>query len=101
MTKTFALKIVVVSTLCISLGFQAYAMLFVMQDMLTGGKVDFGAVFVYFATLPFSISTYLIGSALIYGAKIAMPVKWIHSSFFGSHLIMVICIFAFPGKFSP
>jgi hypothetical protein len=101
MTTKLFLRIAAGLMLGISLALQASVLFFVAHDMLSVREVGFGSVFYYATSLPFSIPAYLVANSLIYGAKIAIPMRWAHGSYFGLHVAILIFIFAFPGKFSP
>lgn len=99
MNTKSVLKTVSILMLVISLGLQAYIFLLVLYELFTLRHVGFGSGIGYGATLIFSIPAFLMAIAIIYGAKIRLPMKWIHGCYLGSHLFIVICIFSFPGNF--
>ena len=86
---------------CISLTIQARASFYIAEDILRIGKVNFASAFAYFTSLPFSVATYLIAFFLIYIARNPRLTKWIHAYYFGLHLILLLLIFARPGRFAP
>jgi hypothetical protein len=101
MNRRLIAMAVIAPMLCISLGFQTFTLYFVAYDMLAVGKVNFGAVFAYMASLPLSVPAYLVASAVVYNTNAALPMKWIHRYYFSLHAIVLLSIFIFPGSFSP
>jgi hypothetical protein len=93
------LALAAILMIVISLGLQAYDLFLVFFELWALGNVGFASMLGYGASLTFSIPSYIVANALIYGAKIKLPMKWIHLSYFGSHLLILILTFAFPGKF--
>jgi hypothetical protein len=101
MTTKLFVKVAAISMLFISLGLQAMALLSVAYDLITIGAFGAGSAISYGGSQPFSIPAFIVAIALIYVARIRFPMKWIYGSYFGSHLIVWICILAFPGRFYP
>ena len=101
MIRKLIAVVAIAPMLCISLGFQSYALYFVIYDMLAVGKVNFGAVFAYVASVPFSLSAHFVASTLIYNARIDIPMKLVHCYYFALHVAILSAIFVFPGSFSP
>ena len=101
MARQLLIIVLIASMLCISLGFQTCTLYFVAFDMLAVGKVSFGAVFAYMASLPLSVPAYLVASAVVYNTTAALPMKWIHRYYFSLHAIVLLSIFIFPVSFSP
>jgi hypothetical protein len=99
MSMKLPLKFAAISLIFVSLGLQAYILLLVLAELFTVGHTGFASALGYGASLTFSVPAYLIAVTLAYSAKIRLPMKWIHGSYFGSHLIILGCMFGFPGKF--
>jgi hypothetical protein len=86
--------------LAASLGLQAYIVLLVLYELITVGRVGFASGLGYGAILPFSIPAFLCAITLIHAAKIKAPTKGLIFTYLGSHIFIIICMFAFPGKFA-
>jgi hypothetical protein len=95
----FVLKSAAVLLVIISLGIQAYIFLILLSELIILHHTGIITAFGYSASLVFSVPTYCAAMTLIYGARIALPMRWIHACYFGSHLIILTCMFAFPGNF--
>lgn len=80
------------------LGLQIYALLVTFYDLALNGAVGWSA-FGYGAIQPIAIPAFLIGMVLTYDARKKRSVKWAYGVYFGSHLIILTCVFLFPGKF--
>lgn len=93
------MKLAAISLVFISLGIQAYILLVLLMELVAMRHTGIASAFGYGTSFTFSVPAYLIAMTLIYGAKIQLPMRWIHCFYFGSHLIILGCMFTFPGQF--
>jgi hypothetical protein len=100
MKMKHAIKVVAASLIFVSLGLQAYILVFVLAELFTVGHTGFASALGYGASLTFSVPAYFLALTLTYCAGIRLPLKWVNGTYFGSHLIILGCMFAFPGKFA-
>lgn len=101
MNMKCALKAVSIALASVSIALQFYVVVFVVSELFTFGSVGFPSGLAYGASLPFSLTTYLSAWAIMYAARIEIPLKKIHTIFFGSHIFIWLCMFSFPGTFAP
>ena len=94
-----ALKSVAIFLVFISLGIQVYILLILLFELIILHHTGIVTAFGYRSSLVFSVPTYCAAVILIYCAGIRLRMKLIHACYFGSHLFILTCMFAFPGNF--
>ncbi|WP_379677524.1 hypothetical protein [Massilia consociata] len=80
---------------------QAYVLLFVIAELILIGSVGFPSGLAYGASLPLSLPSYSLFWVVAQIIRAGFPMKRLHVAYFGSHLLILFCLFAFPGKFGP
>ena len=94
------LKSTAIVLVVIGLGIQAYIFLVLLFELILLGHTGVASAFGYGASLVFSVPAYCAAMMLIYGARIKLPMKWIHACYFGSHGMILTCMFTLPGNFA-
>jgi len=89
-----------VSLLVVCIGIQVYILLIVLVEIAFMGHTGVASAFGYGASLSMTVPAYLLAMVLIYGARMRVPARLIHASYWGSHLIIVGCMIALPGQFA-
>lgn len=100
MNTKFVLKVCAMSMLLLSLGLQAFALLVVLYEIFTTGHFGLSAAISYGAIQVLSIPALITAVALVYFSGMQLPMKWVYAWYMGSHLVIWMCLLAFPGKFA-
>lgn len=87
--------------LCLSTGMQLLALLIVLCDLSFTGRVNFAAVFSYATAQPIAAPAFMIGCGLTYAARHRRLIKSLYLIYLGSHGLILLCTFVFPGRFAP
>ena len=80
---------------------QVYVINFYIWDVYPSGHASIGSGILYGGLLPFSLGLFLLGAVLSYRKKTMSGLKWLHIFYWGSHILLIGLMWAFPVQFAP
>lgn len=94
-----ALKAIAIFLIFISIGIQIYILFILFSELIILHHTGLVTALGYSSSLVFSVPTYFTALILIYCGNITLRIRWVNVCYFGSHLFILTCMFAFPGNF--